>query len=148
MPSDNEIKLAFIDVVLNRHGRKMKDAMQKGIRENQYNGTGRMENTVEYFVDRSNNSDGTLHFKTVGYLRMQDIYASHKNRKEKADGRKRGKNIKDNQFTGRKGFYTKSIYQHITPILWALSYGFTKEIIENFRKHWEGYKIYSTRKKL
>ena len=139
---ENDIKLAFVRDVLYKHGKKIVADIREGIRFNQYQGTGHMEGTLNYFVDRAKNSDGTLHIETVPYLRYQDIMASHKNRKaaiEKKRERKQHNSIRDNQFTGeRKGFYTKSIYQHITPIIWDLSYGFTQEVIDNFRKTFAG----------
>ena len=133
--TDNDIKLAFVQETLNKRGKQIIERMQEGIRYNQYDGTGHMEETASFTVDRSNSSDGALHIKTVDYLRFQDILASHKYKKVK-----NAQNIKNNQFTGnRRGFYTKKIYEQLNPIIWDLSFGFTKEVIENIRINFKDY---------
>jgi hypothetical protein len=114
--------------------------MQESIRYNQYQGTGTMEKSAGFSVDRSNNSDGALHIKAIDYLRLQDILASHKSRQKKKNRRRNS--IKNNQFTGeRKGFYTKTIYQNLNPIIWDLSFGFTQEVIQDIRKRFSEYII-------
>jgi len=131
---EDQIKLAFIKEVLEKHGEKIVADIQEGIRYNQYSGTGYMEKSVGMSVDRSRNSEGTLKIEGQLYMRFQDITASHKNRRDKKEKRKRRK-IKDNQFSGsRKGFYTKSIYKNLSPIIWELSYGLTEEVRENIRQ--------------
>ena len=136
--ADNQIKWKFVDIVLREHGSRMVKDIKEGIRHNQYQGTGRMESMIDYSVDRSNDSDGTLHIATLGYLRILDIRATHRKSLKKLAEIKRQRKIKENQFVQRKGFYAKSVYQHITPIVWDLSYGFTEDVIENIRKIFEG----------
>ena len=139
--TDNDIKLEFVREVLKKRGEKIMADMQEGIRFNQYEGTGHMADTLKFFVDRAKNSDGALHIEAVDYLRFQDIKASHNKKGAKKTGRRR-RNIEDNQFTGqRKGFYTKSIYQHLTPIIWDLSFGLTKEVIDDIRERFSEYVV-------
>jgi hypothetical protein len=147
---DNSVKFKFVQETLEKHGKKIIAAMQEGIRYNQYQGTGHMEKTADFSVDRSNNSDGALHIKAVDYLRLQDILASHKGRYKKTSMRlwqegkkpitKRRRNIQGNQFApNRKGFYSKAVYREISPILWDLSYGFTQEVIQDIRARFSEY---------
>ena len=53
MDDVNDIKLAFVKEVLYKHGKKIVADMREGIRFNQYQGTGHMEGTLNYFVDRA-----------------------------------------------------------------------------------------------
>jgi hypothetical protein len=135
--NDDRIKFAFMEAFLEKHGENIVKDIQEGIRYNQYNGTGYMERNTTFSVDRSRNSEGTLHIEGPVYERFQDILASHKHKQEKKKNRK---TLRDNQYTpgSRKGFYTKSIYKHITPIIWDLAYGLTAEVRQNIKETFEG----------
>ena len=98
-----------------------------------------MGKTLSVFVDRSNNSDGALHIKTVDYLRFQDMLASHSGRKRK--GITRFNRYRTLSKKERKGFYTKSIYGYLNPIIWDLSFGLTKEVIDDIRERFSEYVV-------
>jgi len=133
---DNQVKFAFVKEVLEKHGKKIVAAIGEGIRFNQYQGTGYMETSAGFTVDQSNNSDGALHITAPDYLRFQDILASHKNRK-----RAGGAPVANRRERSRKGFYTKSIYRQLSPIIWDLSFGFTEEVKQDIRERFKEYVV-------
>jgi len=143
---DNQVKFAFVKEVLEKHGKKIVAAIGEGIRFNQYQGTGYMETSAGFTVDQSNNSDGALHITAPDYLRFQDILASHKKARRHETSTTlsfRGAKARKHESTkgGRKGFYTKSIYRQLSPIIWDLSFGFTEEVKQDIRERFKEYVV-------
>jgi len=135
---EDKIKFEFIRRTLEQSAETIRKNIKEGIRYNQYEGDGTMDESVKTEVSKPDYAEGVLDIHIIGYGRIQDIWATRKQKQLNDDSgtkKKRRTSIRDNQYTGeRKGFYTKSIYKELDTLIGRLSFGFTEEVIEGIKK--------------